>query len=248
MYCTHCGKLVSDQSKFCTNCGHRLNTKPYQGPLPQQPHIPDIYYGPLPRSQQISAWKLIITACLLLGTVFYAIYYFAELLPGMFRSMRYMPFYCICGLISGLGFVVAMCLASVHLFSRDPRHTPLRMAAAIFVGAGALQSFSYLYLIAEGLQLKTPVMLILTQLCILAGGIMMLMNLTGSLMTNLPTVLANAGICLMMLIGVCVTSGNTALSVLGGFGYILVYAALAMLFVNREEPSLIPGRRADGIR
>ena len=170
MYCTHCGKLVSDQSKFCTNCGHRLNTMPYQGSLPQQPRIPDtripdIYYGPLPRSQQISAWKLIITACLLLGTVFYAIYYFAEILPGMFRSMRYMPFYCICGLISGLGFVVAMCLASVHLFSRDPRHTPLRMAAAIFVGAGALQSFSYLYLIAEGLQLKTPVMLILTQLC-----------------------------------------------------------------------------------
>lgn len=250
MYCTHCGQLVPDQSKFCTNCGHQLNFKPYQGTekLPQPPKYVPYYQSPVPQTQQLSAWKLIIGACMFLGAVFEAIYFFGEIVPGMFQSMRYVPFYSITGLIGDLALLAAMCLAIVDLLRRDPRHTTLRMSAALLIASGALQSIAYMTLLAEGLQLKTPVMLFLVQIAFLASGVLMLMNLTGSLPGNLFTVLASAFVSLLMFIGMFTASGASALNILGGIGYILYFAGLAMLFMNREEPSLIPGRRADGIR
>lgn len=255
MYCSKCGHLVAANAQFCPECGEKLNPEVYQNkPEPQMP--PHIYVYPIPYpdrtnaqpSAQISALKLAIGACLILGTVFYALYYFIETVPGLFRAMKQMPFFALCGLLSDLGFLGAMGLTLAHLFIRDPRHTVLKAATGILIGAGAVQALSYVYLAAEGYQLKTPGMLILLQVGVLACGILMLMNLLGALQTNLITVPVAALVSLLMLIGMLITKGNTALSIMGALGYVLYFAALAMLFMNVEEPSLIPGRRADGLR
>ena len=258
MFCTGCGRPVSPEMQFCPECGTKVNRQPYQGvpntagrpihqvePQNYQPYYP---YPAYQHQAQISPLKLAIGACLILGTVFYAVYYFAEVVPGMFKAMRYMPVYCMFALFSDLGFLAAMGLTLVHIFMKDPRHLVLKAATSILIGAATLQTFAYIYLLAEGYQLKTPAMLILLQAGIIGSSILMLMNLTGSLQTNMITVPLIAVVSLVMLIGMLVTSGNTVLSILGAIGYVLYFAALAMIFMNTEEPSLIPGRRADGLK
>ncbi|MCR5004413.1 MAG: zinc ribbon domain-containing protein [Clostridiales bacterium] len=251
MFCTGCGRQITPEMQFCPDCGTKVAARPYQG-IPNTGGQPVRPVAPVyPGYQQpvtVSPLKLIIGVCLFLGAIFYAVYYFGETMPGMFRAMKYLPAYALFALLSNLGFLVSMGLAIGHLFSRDPRHTLLKAASAVLIGAAALQSFAYICLIAEGARLKTPAMLFLMQISILGGSILMLMNLTGSLKTNLITVPVLGAASLLMLIGMLITSGNTALSVMGGLGYVFFFAALAMLFTNMEEPSLIPGRKADGLR
>ena len=252
MFCTGCGRPLTSQMQFCPDCGTKAAAQPFQG-IPNtggQPFRPverPSYQG-YQQQAAVSPMRLVIGACLFLGTIFYAIFYFGETMPGMIRAMKYLPMYALFALLSNLAFLVAMCLTISHLFTRDPRHMMLKAASAVLIGATVMQSFAYLSLIAEGARLKTPAMLFLMQIAILAGAILMLMNLTGNLQTNLITVPMLGAASLLMLIGIMITSGNTVLSVMGGLGYVFFFAALAMLFMNTEEPSLIPGRKAGGLR
>ena len=257
MFCTGCGRPVTSEMQFCPECGTKVNRQPYQGvpntagqPIRQvrQQQYQNQPYPGYQQPAEISPLKLAIGACLILAAIFYALYYFVETVPALFKAMKYMPVYCLFGLFGDLGFLVAMDLTIAHIFMKDPRHPALKAAVSVLIGAATLQTFSYIYLLAEGYHLKTPVMLIMLQIGLIAASILMLMNLIGSLQTNLITVPLTAAVALVMLIGMLITTGNTVLSVMGGIAYVLYFIALAMIFLNAEEPSIIPGRRADGLK
>lgn len=121
-YCRKCGKVISEDAKFCPSCGQNCDDISMGGQQPT-PHSPTIVYVQAPQHVYVHKIEkskgVALLLCFFLGGLGIHQFYLGNTIQGVFYLL--FSWTCIPALISIIDFIILLCMSENYFHKKYDR-------------------------------------------------------------------------------------------------------------------------------